>query len=796
MGELQDNMNGDRIQIPLDDNWKFHLGDIISIRNRWAYGKSGSWNQGPESIAYDDSEWQNVTLPHDFVIGTTPYEYNELEFTKDNTIPCMEDVGNIHTTAGSFAKNVGWYRKHFFIPQEALGKKVFLIFDGIYRNSQIILNEFLVSTESSGYTQIVVDITDTACYGGDNLLSIRTDATKAEGWFYEGGGIYRHAYLLITSPIRIEDLFIYSDVDYCHKSAKLSISWNFITECLTQQNTFGELSPSKTEEEYTLLLSVHDDMENELLSCDVSASSMRTDIQLSNIHLWSPEDPYLYMLHATLLDHSGRKIDSLRSRFGLRHIRFDSEEGFFLNGVMTKIKGVCCHQNHGGVGTAIPDELYRYRLLKLKEMGANGYRTSHYPPSPVLLDLCDELGFLVMDETRLLSSAPDDLHQLETMVKRDRNHPSVIMYCIGNEEAQSQYTPQGARIARTQINHIRQLDQTRPITMALLMLHLKTGERIKNPHWLDGIGNQLDVAGFNYNMDMWEPYREVHKGQPIISTEQGTFRSTRGCYETQKELCQISMTDTTDGQYMVGLERWHGIRNSWMSGQFLWTGFDYYGEPTPFKWPAISSQFGIMDLCGFPKDYYYYYKAWWNEEKPLVHICTNWNPLQSSNRNIHVFSNCREVELFKNGISLGRKKMEQDMVLIWENISFEPGNIEAVGYGSWNQSDNSVANDTILAKDSVSTTGPAVYADFIEEFSHGNLHIYRVEAKDSNGLLTDIGELTITLSAPNGKILGSSNGNPMDHDAPNGAVRKTFKGLAQFLVYGNTKDLTFQFRNR
>lgn len=766
--------------LSMDKGWKFYAGDFTEPRNRWAWGKSGSWNQGPESMDYDDSAWRNIDVPHDFVIEGKPEPYLVDELScKDNVIPAMQSVNNMHTTAGSFTKGVGWYRKHFHIAGEDLGKKIYFIFDGIYRDSSIFLNNFFIRKHLSGYTGICCDITDFVNYGGDNVISVRADAGQPEGWFYEGGGIYRHTCLLKTEAIHIDNIFVTSTVRTEERSATLQI----ITEL---ENTgllcAGNAAQGEGPREQLRLctdITGPDGISRARLVTDLEGSSrhgrkatIRQEAQLDHILLWDIDAPHLYRAECSLyLDDT--LLDRYSTSFGIRDIRFDGDTGFYLNGHNVKLKGVCCHQNHGGLGTALPDEIYAYRIKKLKEMGCNAYRTSHYPPSPRLLDICDRLGMLVMDETRLLSSAEEDLAQLEFMVKRDRNHPSVILYSIGNEEAQSQTTKQGTRIAATMREHIKALDHTRPVTMGLLLWDLANRRPIENLSDITGISEKLDVAGFNYHEYRWEEFHSRYPSQPMVCTEQGTFKSTRGCYTTDAAKCHLAITDKTGDSYMKGAGLWHTARSPYMSGLFLWTGFDYYGEPTPYAWPAIGSQFGIMDLCGYPKDSYYYYKAWWTDET-VLHLFPHWNGTPGERKDIHVFSNCHEVELLVNGRSLGRKSMETDSYLEWENIPFEPGVLTARGYDTGN---------TLVREENVRTTGAPFRAVTGIDYLENDIAVMKVEIQDADGLIVPdaCNGLTFKITG-NGTLLGASNGDPSDHTPVHSYKRKAFNGLAQAIL--------------
>ena len=750
-----------RERISMDKDWKFHFGDILSVRNRWAWGKSGSWNQGPESRNFDDSEWRDITLPHDFVIETKPYEYSVQEFNDgDNVIPLMEDVGNIHTTAGSFKKDVGWYRKHFDVPASDEGRKIYLVFDGIYRDSHVYLNEFFIGHHRSGYTGVKYDITDFVNYGGDNLLVVKCDAREAEGWFYEGGGIYRHAYLIKTEKAHIEDAFVDYDADIENKTANLKIK----VEVDNPDN-----------ENLTLSADIYN-ASGEVVKTIAPTDANELTAELTDVTLWDTENPYLYSVKLTL-SNGGRIIDEYTETFGIRTIEFTADKGFFLNGKNVKLKGVCCHQNHGGLGTALNDEIFAYRVKRIKEMGANAYRCAHYPHAKELLYECDKQGLLVMDETRLLSSAREDLEQLEYMVKTARNHPSVILYSIGNEEAQSQTTAQGGRIAGTMIKTVKTLDPTRPVTMALLMWNLRDKKPLDSVDDISAISKKLDVAGFNYHTDRWEEFHNKYPNQPMVSTEMGTFKSTRGCYDTDRENCHLNMLDEYDAfGELVGAFRWKLTNETdYISGLFLWTGFDYYGEPTPFAWPAISSQFGIMDICGYPKDFYYYYKSWWTDE-PTVHICSHWNFKTGEKRKICVFGNCDEIELFVNGKSIGKKTMDKDGFLIRDGVEYADGEIKAVGYNG----------GKTAAEHVVKTAGEPHGINLVKEFSQNGTAIIRAEIVDNEGIVVPYADNEIEFAVERGKILGTSNGNPSDHTLAHSNTRRAFNGLAQVVVEYNS----------
>lgn len=850
-----------RDRISMNDGWRFHAGEIGGVRNRWAWGKSGSWNQGPESFDYDDSEWAKVELPHDFVIESTPYEYSAQEFGSDNAIPEMDTVKNIHTTAGSFKKDVGWYRKHFFIDESDFGKRIYIAFDGVYRDSRVYVNNFFVGRHQSGYTPFEYDISDFLNYGGDNVIVVYADARAAEGWFYEGGGIYRNVWLYKTAPVHFSDIFVKAvpkaisvdgraDADI---EVSLEIaSCEFVMEkdkhiafAAQDSPAVGSAAAYSVELEIAgcgcvgandmsqgsdVVASVDDDIEKvsgdtaqvwqtalELNNINYGTSTHKLTANISNARVWDMDAPFMYRARLRLFK-DGECIDCCEQEFGIRKIYFDADEGFILNGRKVKLNGVCCHQNHGGVGAALTGEMYHYRLLKLKEMGVNAYRTSHYCPAPELLYWCDRLGILVMDETRLLSSAREDLDQLEAVVRQGRNHPSVIMYSIGNEEAQSQLIRQGGYIAKTMINHVRALDDTRPVTMGLLLYDLQKRRKLESVEEIAHIGTQLDVCGFNYHHLRWQEYKDAHPGQPMICTEASTIKGSRGCYERDDNKCllELTMMDTVK-------EQMEHVDKEYMSGAFLWTGFDYYGEPTPFAWPAVSSQFGLMDLSGNPKDGYYYFRALFKDE-PLVHIACSWSGTTGEKKDIVVFTNCKAAELFVNGRSLGKREKTRFGYLCWEAVPYEPGRIEAVG-------------DDGAARDIAVTPGNACGVKLSLEHAENDILIVNAAIVDGDGnvvcdadcdlkfgahIINDAyaavcceseSGYSAVLNVPFMKkthsagmadepfdgentadirLLGTSSGYAADHVPPHSDVRRTFNGLAQAVFKVYNKNIVFK----
>ncbi|MCL2741093.1 MAG: DUF4982 domain-containing protein, partial [Oscillospiraceae bacterium] len=512
----------------------------------------------------------------------------------------------------------------------------------------------------------------------------------------------------------------------------------------------------------------------------------RTDgaltVSLRGCRLWSPDDPYLYKA-VTTVSVGGGPADRTETAFGIRGARFDPDEGFILNGKAVKLKGVCCHQDHAGVGIGVPDAVNEYRIRRLKEMGCNAYRCAHHPPSSALLDICDRLGMLVMDETRLLSSGEGPIGELRSMVRRDRNHPSVVIWSLGNEEFHIQKKASAVRIMGTLTDEVRALDPTRPVTLAVVFLDDKG--------WTEGLDEAmlplcggLEVMGFNYTHAFWDKYREAFPRQPIVVTEASSGLRTRGGYASDEGRCVVFAMGEAKPESRHAEEQWKAVAESpYMSGIFLWTGFDYRGEPVPCTWPAVSSQFGVMDTCGFAKDNFFYYKSWWSDEA-VLHIFPHWDWPGCEGRPIDVYcySNCGEVELFVNGRSQGRKAMERNCLLKWEGVAYEPGVLRAEG----------VRGGVKLACERRTSGAPArvmVTPERARLKADGqDVSMVTVSVVDEGGaVVPTAGNLIRFEVGGEGRLLGTGNGDPADHMPDRGGCRRAYCGLAQIIVQAGTK---------
>jgi beta-galactosidase len=725
-----------RERLLMDFGWKFHLGNEWGIGENLAKAGSG---MGPASASFTDTSWRTLDLPHDWAV--------ELPFDQ------RADASHGFKALGpGFPQNsVAWYRRTFELPRADAGKRLWIEFDGVFRDSTVFLNGWFVGRQESGYSSFRYDVTDLANCGGRNVLAVMVDASQEEGWFYEGAGIYRHVWLVKTEPLAIapDGVFVYSQfrdnvpegAAKVHvqtrlrndgtNNADLSVRWEIlapdgaVVASSRKSTTIGPRSQYEERVEQTM---------------DVSRPV-----------LWSPESPRLYQL-VTTLESGGTLVDREQTEFGIRTVAFDPEKGFLLNGKPYELNGTCNHQDHAGVGVALPDRLQYFRVARLKEMGANAYRTSHNPPTPELLQACDRLGMLVMDENRLLGSDIIHMNRLERLIRRDRNHPSVVIWSIANEEFDVQQTPAGRRVAESMQDLIRQLDPTRPVTYAA-----PVGNEFA------GVNQIIGVRGWNYHVgpDM-EAYHQAHPQQPNVGTEQASTVGTRGIYASDPLRGYVSAYDDAASGGVHSAEGWwsYFATRPWLSGGFVWTGFDYRGEPTPYGWPCISSQFGILDTCGFPKDNYWYYRSWWTRE-PVLHLMPHWNwpGREGEEIDVRALSNCQEVELLLNGRSLGRQTMKPNSLLKWK-VRYIPGTLSAVGFRDGKR----------VAETRVETTGePAVVRlepdRNVITAGGQDVSVITVSARDVHGRIVPTASnlVLFNLKGP-GRILGVGNGDPSCHE--------------------------------
>ena len=752
-----------REQLLFDFGWKFTLGDgwHPSKDLNFGYGQSDFAKTGEFKFAkagFDDSKWRTLNLPHDWAV--------ELPFVHDDS-----GEGDSSLLSHGYKPlgrrypetSVGWYRREFDIPESDLGRRIWVEFDGAMRDVIIFANGCFIGRNDNGYAPFRFDLTDFLNYGAKNYIVLRVDASFGDGWFYEGAGIYRHVWLTKTDPVHLGNW---------DSTVRTTVNGDSTTLALAAvvQNEGKESANAKVS------WKIMDAKGATVATTEAPAHPIPVDgsttytasAKLVKPALWSVHEPNLYSAVVTV-EADGKVRDAERVTFGVRTAVFDPNKGFFLNGKPLKIQGTCNHQDHAGVGAALPDRLQWFRLAVLREMGCNAVRTSHNMPTPEWVDACDRMGMLIMCETRQMSSNPEGLQQLELMVKRYRNSPSIIIWSIGNEENQLQgpMAEQGAKIGASMVQRCHELDPTRVVSAAV------------NADNEKGLSTALDIIGFNYHQNFPDGFHKKYPKRPIYGSETSSAISTRGEYATDPLRNTVNSYDGVVpwGETPEGWWKFYGERE-WTAGGFAWTGFDYRGEPTPYGWPSINSQFGILDMCGFPKDYYYYYKAWWRKERS-VHVFPHWNwPGREGNEiPVWVYSNLDEVELWLNGKSLGSQKVPHLGHVQWK-VRYEPGTIEARGS----------KDGKVVLTDKRETTGPAVSlrlsVDRTEINADGeDVAVVKVEGLDGDGRVVPIAKNSVEFKVSGaGALIGVGNGDPNCQESDKGAKRSLFNGFAQVIV--------------
>ena len=736
-------------------SWKFHLGDI----------------QDAEQLDFDDSDWRDLDVPHDWSI--------EGEFSKEH--PATPG-------GGALPGGIGWYRKTFKLPESENDKLSFIDFDGVYMNSDVWINGHFLGHRPYGYISFRYDLTPYLNYGdAKNVLAVRVDnSLQPNSRWYSGSGIYRNVWLVRTSRVFVDHwgTFVTTPTvspDSADVNAKTTV-----------------MNASRVGETVTLTSVILDADGNRV----AQASSDQTidkntsvefshDLDVQNPELWSIESPTLYTRH-TRVAVNGKIVDDYKTPFGIRTFHFDVEKGFSLNGQSMKILGVCMHHDLGCLGSAINVRALERQLEILKDMGCNAIRTAHNPPAPELLDLCDRLGFIVMDEafdmwkmqktTYDYSLYYDEWHKddLVDFIKRDRNHPSVFIWSIGNE-IREQWDESGIAMAQELAGIVRKLDNTRPIT---------SGLNYPEPDNYIIRSGALDLIGFNYHHRQFVEFPDTFPGEKFIGAETGSALATRGAYDMPSDSLRIwpkdwrvpekynkdytcsSYDNCRVGWGSTHLATWKLIAtHDYLSGMFYWTGFDYLGEPTPYTWPARSSYFGIVDLAGFPKDAFYFYQAEWTD-KPVLHLFPHWNWQSGDTVDVWVYTNLGKVELFLNDQSLGAKEKSGNDPHLWWRVHYEPGEIRAVG---------TQADGETLTK-AVKTAGePAALqltADRNAIQADGqDLSFVTITVLDADGTIVPKADnlIQFEISGP-GVIAGVDNGHQISHEPFKADYRKAFNG--------------------
>lgn len=759
-------VSAQRTRVCFDDGWQFHLGDI-ALKQAVKSGMQGGLSdanvarvEGEEVIiAYTDrnktapykaSDWKDVFIPHDWLVEVPP--------VNDSGIGSQPGGNGFHPGG------IGFYRKEFNIPEDALGQRVSLEFDGIFRKSTVWVNGHLMGTHESGYTPSFYDVTEVLRYGqeGANVVLVKVDATDYEGWWYEGAGIYRHTWLLFTDPLHVDRFGTFvTTPEISPATADIKVETTVRNE-------------RDNDAEFTLESAVLDASGRQVaVFTDKSRVAAGSSVVINSTgkvpspKLWSTDEPNLYKLVSRVVC-DGVPVDEYPTTFGIRTMKVRSD-GFYLNGKLCPVKGTANHQDHAGIGVALPDKMQTYRLKLLQQMGSNGYRSAHHPPTPELLDACDSLGVLVLDENRHLWTSPDGLEDLRTLILRDRNHPSVFMWCLENEE-NIQGTVMGSRLIRKLVALAHSLDPTRQTTAAM------------NHGWNEGgYADEVDVVGYNYGQRGLQ-YVVDHEKYPdrlMFATESTSFVSTRGEYKDDYGKGYLSNFGKGVSWGLQPGEDWkHVVIYPYLCGTFVWTGFDYRGEPTPYGWPCVSSHLGIMDLCGFPKDGYYGYKAAWTDD-PVVHVYPHWNlkDMEGQTVRMGIYTNCQEVELRVNGKSLGRRRANPYERVEWD-VVYKPGKIEVRGYNNGRLAAREVNETSGTAASVVAESDvTAITADGKDFF------VVNYSVLDSEGrFVPDACErLDFSVTGP-GIIIGTGNGDPSCHDPEKVPWRYTYNGHCQVIV--------------
>lgn len=786
-----------RENVDFTEGWKFYLGDDSTAYN----------------TQYDDAKWRVLDLPHDWSI--------EADFSLKN--PATPG-------GGALPGGIGWYRKDFVVDKSDEGKNVYIDFDGIYWNSKVWINGHLLGERPNGYISFRYDLTSYIKVGEKNVIAVRVDNSKQpNSRWYSGSGIYRNVWLVTTNALHVDHWGTYvTTPTVTRDNAEIKI----------QTNIKNSSDLSQTFELYSILI---DKDGKEIARINNSESvgagenvSMGQNLKVSNPILWSIDNPYLYKI-VTRIEQKGKVVDEYETPLGIRYFSFDPNKGFFLNGESVKIKGVCNHHDLGFLGAAVNTRALERQLEILKEMGCNGIRTSHNPPAPELLDLCDKMGFIVMDEAfdmwRKKKSPYDyslyfpEWHErdLTDLILRDRNHPSIFMWSIGNEILEQWSDINADTLDLQQANMVlnfantlnkkdidakelhvnslltikladiaKKLDPTRPIT---------TGNNETEPSNHIFRSGAMDIIGFNYHENNWVNFHEKFPNQKLIITESTSGLMSRGYYEMPSDSMNIwperwdkpfdrpvhhcSSYDNCHVPWgSTHEDTWRLVKNyDHISGVYLWTGFDYLGEPTPFWWPSRSSYFGVIDLAGFPKDVYYMYQSEWTN-KDVLHIFPHWNWKEGQAVDIWAyFNNADEVELFLNGLSLGKKAKEKDVYHVFWRVPFQKGTLKAVSYKDGKE---------VLTRE-IKTTGDPVSirltADRQTIKANGkDLSFITVEALDAEGNPVPVADNLINFTIEgDGFIAGTDNGDPTDPNSLKKPSRKLFSGKALVVVQSHKK---------
>ncbi len=726
--------------------------------------------------------WRRVDLPDDWTTR------------EDAVAPAVTTravMGDPALSGGYLPTGVAWYRKVFDVPAAWDGQRVSIEFDGAMREARVYVNGSFVGAHYSGYVGFALDVSEYLRYGdeGRNVVLVRTDTSSTEGWWAEGAGIYRHVRLVVTGPVHIARHGVFVHTAHLDSAgARLHIATDIDHD---GDGEVGDATVTHVVDGTVVETSAP------MRLAGPGRSVVTNEIRLVDPARWSPASPALHELRTTLRV-GDVDVDELTTLFGVRTIEY-TRDGLLLNGERTPIRGACVHQDFAGVGIALPDRVHEHKVAKLRDVGCNAYRSAHHAPAPEILDACDRLGLLVLDENRRLETNAEGLADLEELIRRDRNHPSVFMWCLENEELIAP-TAMARRLLRRLVAVANRLDPTRPTTVA--------GQFAKaDPAYM----SIPQVAGFNYDSGDAARLREERPDVLVMATEDASFISSRGEYDDQPDRGLCSSLDTggflermararagdVDAGTVGGMFGEHGrLTSTWshmhehpyLGGAFVWSGFDYRGEAVPYGWPAVNSAFGMMDLCGFPKDVYHYWRSRWSAE-PVVHVLPHWNWPERIGDEIavHVYTNADAVELLVNGESLGVTPVDGTGVLR-TSVTYQPGRLDV----------RALRESEVVATTFRETTGPPsalalTTADDTCRADGRDVVLVHAAVVDAEGRVVPTADHELEFSASSGAaVLGTGNGSQADSSRAASAVRSAFNGLALAVVRGPHEPCEFR----
>ena len=718
--------------ILFNDGWDFAFERDLDAFSGFGFDKYSDAMGAPQRFL-DYNNWEHVTLPHDFVVALPKdLRANTFAGARANThfhrfmTERHSDIPEIY--------NVGWYRKQFFVPSEWSGKRLFLSFEGIYRDACLWVNGVYMDRHTSGYTGMLLEITDHILVGEENSVAVRVDTEQHEGWWYEGGGIYRNVHLLVSEPVYMKPLA--TVVTTPETDGRVFVKTTVVNDTAQSIAATADFEILDADGRAVANSCVH------FKANAYEKADIDTALFVEDAKLWHVDHPYLYTLRVTV----GEETEEVR--FGIRTVAFDADRGFLLNGAPLKITGACVHQDFGGVGVALTDNLQYYKIRRLKEMGCNGYRCAHHAPAPALLRACDVLGMLVMNVTRTFGTSPEAVRQLTDLIERDRNHPSVFIWSLGNEEFTVQNTPWSYRLMEKMTRLAKALDPTRPVSYG-------------GNNGPDDVGanGASEVRGVNYifkttpDEGYWlDRYHEKHPTQPIIGTEETSYVLSRGDSKSDLGSGRLDSFGSTVMGWGVTPKGWLKYMDArpYFSGSFMWTGFDYRGEPNPFVTTNVSSSFGAIDLCGMEKPVFHYYRAWLSDE-PVLKLAPHWNHTEGDEVRIAVMTNCEHVTLYVNGREVAACDVARFDQPIF-TVTYEPGELTAVG-----------VKDGKTYTDTLTTAGACCdvrCVPVLEARDGGDVAIYELVGTDAEGRVAPTTDRTVALTVTGGRIVGVGNGDP------------------------------------